>query len=33
MGALFKLAGLGIAAYVGVNLLRNYRRTGEAHEH
>ena len=33
MGAFFKLAGLGIAAYVGVNLLQNYRRTGEAHEH
>ena len=30
MGALLKLAGLGIAAYVGVELLRTYRKTGEA---
>jgi hypothetical protein len=33
MGGLLKLAGLGIAAYVGVSLLRTYGRTGEAHEH
>jgi hypothetical protein len=33
MGAFLKLAGLGIAAYVGVNLLRTYGKTGEAHEH
>jgi hypothetical protein len=33
MGALLKLAGLGIAAYVGVNLVRTYRKTEGAHEH
>jgi hypothetical protein len=30
MGAFLKLAGLGLAAYVGVELLRTYRKTGEA---
>lgn len=30
MRAFLKLAGLGIAAYVGVELLRTYRKTGEA---
>jgi hypothetical protein len=30
VGPLFKLAALGIAAYVGVNLVRNFRRMEEA---
>ena len=32
MSAFLKLAGIGIAAYVGVNLIRTYKRSGEAHE-